>query len=1051
MHPVLRRCSSVDSNGEDAVRSRRARAAGRRGSTYSRYSPSSRLAGRAPRPSRCDAALPSRTPCERLRPSPSPHGVLAARRRLPRRGTARSGAEAGHAGARRHRARQHVLGGHLPRLRAEEGRQADPRLRGLRGAGRSPHQERHAGRDRQPPRAPGGDQRGVPQPDQAGVVGLHRGLLLQAAHRQGSAGPAQQGPDRAVQLSQGRSRRGHLQGSAREGADGRGHLPRHPRPGQLLPRAAVPGARRAEGRQPRPARHRPRSRPADGVHQRRALPARGRLQAARHPALHRHRQVGQRHRSAALSRRSVLPEDAGGDGEDLRRVPGRAGQHGAHRRSRRRQHRLGRELPARLRRPGRLHRRHLLRAHGARRLRRPAAAAAGVDGPQRPALHARRVRAAHGLRNRHDQADEVRRVLPDRVGFHPLRPRARHPGRSGPRLGGRLGGGVVHEDHRRRSDRVRPDLRALPQPRARLAAGYRHRLLRAPPRRGDRLRHPQVRPRERRPDHHLRDDEGEGRGPRRRPRPRHAVRRRRQGRQADPAGARHDAGQGARGEPRPQGAVHPRSQGQGAARHRPSSRGDDAARLGSRRRRRHRAPADHRVRAALQGQAGRNHDPVGDEGDRAGRSPEDGLPRVVHAHPARRRPGRAEAHRRPDHRARRAAAERRGRAGRRGQGARPQGVSAVQRRPHRRGLPVRVVGDARDAAQGQAAALRRPDRPERALPARAAAGRGRRRLHRPQARARRHQVRGQEARAGPARHLRGDRLPGAGHAHRARPGRLLDGRGGSAAQGHGQEGPQGHGQDARALRERLGGARAAGEEGHQDLRLDGVLRRLRLQQVALDDLCAAGLPDRLPQGQPSASLHGRAADHRVAEHRQAGLLPGRVPRHGRHRPGAGHQRQRPAVHRGDGGRPQGRARRPLRPGRDQERRRRRDPVDAGLAQGERRHPRARGVLRARRPAPGQQARGREPGQGRRAGLAQRLRRRPGRRSRRRRGGRGSTPPSTAPSIRAAAARSIASKGSRVCSAATPAATRTSCRRWPRRRRGRKRRCCAARRKRSAST
>ena len=244
----------------------------------------------------------------------------------------------------------------------------------------------------------------------------------------------------------------------------------------------------------------------------------------------------------------------------------------------------------------------------------------------------------------------------------------------------------------------------------------------------------------------------------------------------------------------------------------------------------------------------------------------------------------------------RAAAERRGRARRRGQGARAQGLPAVLRGPHRRRLPVRVVGHARDAAQGQAAALRRPDRAERALSARPAAGRGRRRLHRPQARARRHQVRGQEARAGPARHLRGDRLPGAGHAHRARPRRLLDGRSGSAAQGHGQEGSQGHGQDARALRGRLGRARAAGEEGHQDLRPDGVLRRVRLQQVALDDLRAAGLPDRLPEGQPSAPLHGGAADDRVAEHRQAGLLPGRVPRHGRHGARAGHQCQRPAVH-----------------------------------------------------------------------------------------------------------------------------------------------------------
>ena len=44
---------------------------------------------------------------------------------------------------------------------------------------------------------------------------------------------------------------------------------------------------------------------------------------------------------------------------------------------------------------------------------------------------------APGLRDRDDPADGVRRVLPDRLGLHPLRARARHPGRPGPRLGGR--------------------------------------------------------------------------------------------------------------------------------------------------------------------------------------------------------------------------------------------------------------------------------------------------------------------------------------------------------------------------------------------------------------------------------------------------------------------------------------------------------------------------------------------------------------------------------------------------------------------------------------
>ena len=62
---------------------------------------------------------------------------------------------------------------------------------------------------------------------------------------------------------------------------------------------------------------------------------------------------------------------------------------------------------------------------------------------------------------------------------------------------------------------------------------------------------------------------------------------------------------------------------------RPAARGHDPPRLGPRRRRRHRAEGDHRIRAALQGGARRNRHPVVDEGDRAGRPAEDGLPRAA--------------------------------------------------------------------------------------------------------------------------------------------------------------------------------------------------------------------------------------------------------------------------------------------------------------------------------------------------------------------------------------------------------------------------------------
>jgi DNA polymerase-3 subunit alpha len=52
------------------------------------------------------------------------------------------------------------------------------------------------------------------------------------------------------------------------------------------------------------------------------------------------------------------------------------------------------------------------------------------------------------------------------------------------RLGRRLGA----DDHRSRSDQARPAVRALPQSRARVDAGLRHRLLRNPARRSDPLR-----------------------------------------------------------------------------------------------------------------------------------------------------------------------------------------------------------------------------------------------------------------------------------------------------------------------------------------------------------------------------------------------------------------------------------------------------------------------------------------------------------------------------------------------------------------------------------
>jgi hypothetical protein len=109
------------------------------------------------------------------------------------------------------------------------------------------------------------------------------------------------------------------------------------------------------------------------------------------------------------------------------------------------------------------------------------------------------------------------------------------------------------------------------------------------------------------------------------------------------------------------------------------------------------------------------------------------------------------------------------------------------------------------------------------------------------------------------------------------------------------------------------GARAqkVNEKKAEDLRADGVLRRVRLQQVALDGLRLPGISDRVSQGELPVALRCRAADHRVAEQRQAGGVPGGMPRAQRAAARARRQHQPVALLGGEG------ARRAIRPGRDQ--------------------------------------------------------------------------------------------------------------------------------------
>ena len=149
----------------------------------------------------------------------------------------------------------------------------------------------------------------------------------------------------------------------------------------------------------------------------------------------------------------------------------------------------------------------------------------------------------------------------------------------------------------------------------------------------------EVRPRERRADHHLRDDEGARRGPRRGARHGHPVRRRRPRRQGDSAGARHDAREGARSRARRSRRCSRRTSGsrscstvaqrlEGMTRHASVHAAGVVI-----------APRPLTEFVPLYKIAeGRNRHAVGDEGGRARRPPEDGLPRAQHADADRRLP-----------------------------------------------------------------------------------------------------------------------------------------------------------------------------------------------------------------------------------------------------------------------------------------------------------------------------------------------------------------------------------------------------------------------------
>ena len=664
------------------------------------------------------------------------HRVLHARRGRAARRAVRAHRRAGHAGAGDDRPRQRVR-----RLRLlEEGQrrrgQADHRHRGLRRAGQPLRQDpralgrrrrgRRQRRRRVHPHDDARDEhRGHAPAVPAQQPGQPRGLLLQAAHGQGAARrarPAGPRPHRHHRLPVGGDPDLPADGPVREGQAQRGGVPRHLRRAELLLRADGPRHRhRAPGPEgPHPAGQ------GDGDPVRRderpALHGAGGREGARGAAVRAVRQDDGRPAAVQVRRPGLLPQEPGRDAVAVAGVPGGVRQHAAHRRALRDElHRGPRPHAARAG-AGGLHRGHLPARAGARR------AARALPGGRAGGPH-----QAGRLRGRRHRQDGLPRLLPRHGRPVQARQGRGHPRRARPRLGGRLAGRLRAEDHRPRPDPAQAAVRALPQPRAHLDAGHRPRLRRAPARRHDPLRHREVRRGARQPDHHVRDDQGEGRREGRGPRPRLPVRRRRQDHQGDAAG-RHGQGHPAVGDLRPDAqallrggrvprAVRERPRRQERRGHRARARGPQAA-VGRARRRRHPVPRaaagrhpDPPTRAGR-----RDHHPVRHGCLRDARPAQDGLPGPAQPHGPGRLP---QAHRLQPRRD--------GRAGDAAAGG-PAHLRAARQRRHPRRLPARQPRHARAAALDEAGQLRGHLRRPRAVPAGPDGRQRPQRLRRPQER-----------------------------------------------------------------------------------------------------------------------------------------------------------------------------------------------------------------------------------------------------------------------------------------------------------------------------
>ena len=218
------------------------------------------------------------------------------------------------------------------------GDQADHRLRGLRRPGQPVPQRSRQHEGGQLPSDPLAENLdGLPEPPEAGLVGLPGGFLFPPADRQATP----RGPQRRADLPErlrfqraepgavGRARAGPRQG------DARGRLVPlgvrrsilHRDPGQ---RDGDPAGGDARGGRSRPAHGHP-----AGGHQRRALRGPRRRRRPGHPPLRQHRQVPHRREADEDGDPGVLSPQPGADVPGVRRLRGGAAMQPGDRRPRR--------------------------------------------------------------------------------------------------------------------------------------------------------------------------------------------------------------------------------------------------------------------------------------------------------------------------------------------------------------------------------------------------------------------------------------------------------------------------------------------------------------------------------------------------------------------------------------------------------------------------------------------------------------------------------------------------------------------------------------------